>query len=77
MSEFSDRNAETGQPLFSASQRVARYSAARDIAAKVTSEPTTGTKLDITATDQMRPSATTATVIRTIQARICIPSVSC
>jgi hypothetical protein len=47
---------------------VASYSAGRDIAAE--SEPSTGTKLDIAATDQIRPSATT---IPTINARICIP----
>jgi len=34
-----------------------------------------GSKLDIAATDQMRPTATTAMVIRTIHASICIPFV--
>ena len=51
---------------------MASYSAGRDIAAKLISEPSTGTKLDITATDQIRPIATT-TAIPTIHARICIP----
>jgi hypothetical protein len=50
---------------------VASYSAGRDIAAE--SEPSTGTKLDIAATDQIRPIATT-TAIPTSHARICIPS---
>jgi hypothetical protein len=45
-------------------------SAGRDIAAE--SEPSTGTKLDIAATDQIRPIATTA-AIPIIHARICIP----
>jgi hypothetical protein len=54
---------------------VASYSAGRDIAAKLVSEPSTGTKLDIAATDQIRPIATT---IPTIHARICIPlALSC
>jgi hypothetical protein len=54
-------------------QPVASYSAGRDIAAA--SEPSTGTKLDIAATDQIRPIATT---IPTIHARICIPlALSC
>ena len=35
---------------------MASYSAGRDIAAE--SEPSTGTKLDITANDQIRPLAT-------------------
>jgi hypothetical protein len=52
---------------------VASYSAGRDIPAKLIPEPSTGTKLDITATDQIRPIATT-TAIPTIHARICIPS---
>jgi hypothetical protein len=52
---------------------VASYSAGRDIAAE--SEPSTGTKLDIAATDQIRPIATT-TEIPIIHARICIPSTS-
>jgi hypothetical protein len=47
------------------------YSAGRAIAAE--SEPSRGTKLDIAATDQVRPIATT-TAIPTINARICIPS---
>ena len=52
-------------------RRLASYSAGSDIAAE--SEPSTGTKLDIAATDQIRPIATT---IPTIHARICIPSTS-
>jgi len=55
---------------------VASYSAGGDIEAKLISEPSTGTKLDITATDQIRPVATT-TAIPTIHARIWIPSTSC
>jgi len=51
------------------------YSAGRDIPAKLISEPSTGTKLDIAANDQIRPIATT-TAIPTIHARICIPSTS-
>ena len=50
---------------------VASYSAGRDIAAKLISEPSTGTNLDIAATDQIRPIAT---AIPTIHARICISS---
>ena len=50
---------------------VASYSAGRDIAAKLISEPSKGTNLDIAATDQIRPIAT---AIPTIHARICIPS---
>jgi hypothetical protein len=49
---------------------VSNYSADRDIAAE--SEPSTGTKFDIAATDQIRPIATT-TAIATIHARIGIP----
>jgi hypothetical protein len=56
-------------------QPVASYSVGRDIEAKLISEPSTGTKLDITATDQIRPIATTA-AIPTIHARIYIPSTS-
>ena len=52
---------------------MASYSAGRDIEAKLISEPSTGTKLDIAANDQIRPIATT-TAIATIHARICIPS---
>ena len=48
---------------------MASYSAGCDIAAE--SEPSTGTKLDIAATNQIRPIATT-TAIPTIHARICI-----
>jgi hypothetical protein len=39
---------------------VASYSAGRDIAAKLISEPSTGTNLDVAAADQSRPSATRA-----------------
>jgi len=48
---------------------VASYSAGRDIAAELISEPSTGTNLDITATDQIRPIATTTAIIH---ASICI-----
>jgi len=48
---------------------VASYSAGRDIPAE--SEPSTGTKFDIAATDQIRPIATTTPIIH---ASICIPS---
>ena len=51
------------------------YSAGRDIPAKLISEPSTGTKLDIAANDQIRPIVTT-TAIPTIHARICIFSTS-
>jgi hypothetical protein len=40
---------------------VASHSAGRDIAAE--SESTTGTKFDITATDQIMPTATTTAII--------------
>jgi hypothetical protein len=50
---------------------VAGYSAGRDIAAE-TELSTTGTKLDIAATDHIRPIATT-TAIPTIHARILHP----
>jgi hypothetical protein len=48
---------------------VASYSAGRDIGAE--SEPSTGTKLDIAATDQIRPVATTTAI--PIHARILYP----
>jgi hypothetical protein len=41
---------------------VASYSAGRDIAAELISEPSTGINLDITATDQIRPIATTIAI---------------
>jgi len=47
------------------------YPAGLVIAAE--SEPSTGTKLDIAATDHIRPIVTT-TVIPSMHARICIPS---
>ena len=50
-------------------QPVASYSAGRDIAAE--SEPSTGTKLDIAATDQIRPIATTTAI--PMHVRICHP----
>jgi hypothetical protein len=40
----------------------ASYSAGRDIAGELISEPSTGTNLDITATDQIRPIATTIAI---------------
>ena len=49
-------------------QPVASYSAGRDIAAE--SEPSTGSKFDIAATDQIRPIATTTAIIH---ASICTP----
>jgi hypothetical protein len=52
-------------------QPLAIYSAGRDIA--VESEPSTGTKFDIAANDQIKPIATTTA---TIHASICIPSTS-
>jgi hypothetical protein len=52
-------------------QPVAGYSAGRDIAAE-TEPSTTGTKLDIAATDHIRPIATT-TAIPTIHGRILHP----
>jgi hypothetical protein len=55
------------------SPRMATYSAGRDVPANLISEPSSGTNLDITATDQIRPIATTAIPIH---ARICIPSAS-
>jgi hypothetical protein len=54
------------------SARMASYSAGRDVAAKLISALCTGTHLDIAATDQIRPIATTA-VIAIIPARICFP----
>jgi ATP-dependent DNA ligase len=65
---------KTKNPAAPAVKR-ASYSAGRDIEAKLISEPSTGTKLDIAATDQIRPIATT-TAIPTIHARICMPSMS-
>jgi hypothetical protein len=53
---------------------MATYSACRDVAANLISEPSTGTSLDITATDQIRPIATTTAI--PIHARICFPSAS-
>jgi hypothetical protein len=50
-------------------QPVARYSAGCDIAAE--SEPSTGTKLDIAATDQIRPIATTSSRPPTHSASLC------
>jgi hypothetical protein len=43
-------------------QPVGSYSAGRDIAAELISEPSTGTSLDIAATDQIRPIATTTAI---------------
>jgi len=42
-----------------------------DVAADLISEPSTGTHLDIAATDQIRPIATTTEI--PIPVRICIP----
>src|SRR5262245_42500131 len=43
-----------------------------DVSADLISAPATGTNLDIAATDQIRPIATTTTI--PIPVRICIPS---
>jgi hypothetical protein len=61
-----------GGPLLGASAQWRVYSADGDIAAE-TELSTTGTKLDIAATDQAKPIATT-TPITIMHARICIPS---
>jgi hypothetical protein len=53
--------------------QMASYSV--DIAADLISEPSKGTNLDIAATDQIRPVATTM-AITTIPTRICYPSAS-
>src|SRR5262245_65682789 len=45
-----------------------------DVSADLISAPATGTNLDIAATDQIRPIATTTTI--PIPVRICIPSAS-
>jgi hypothetical protein len=42
--------------------QVASYSAGRDIAVELISEPSTGTNSNITATDQIRPIATTIAI---------------
>ena len=52
---------------------VASYSAGRDIAAKLISEPSTGTNLDVAAADQSRPSATRAAKLIHPMRRIFIP----
>jgi hypothetical protein len=49
---------------------MASYSA--DIAADLISEPSTGTNLDIAATDQIRPIATTMAIAMDVL-RMCIP----
>src|SRR5262245_1873492 len=50
-----------GVRIFSSAQ-AARYSAARDVAANPISALCTGTHLDIAATDQIRPTATTTAI---------------
>ena len=45
-----------------------------DVSADLISAPATGTNLDIAATDQIRPIATTTAI--PIPVRICIPSAS-
>jgi hypothetical protein len=50
--------------------RMASYSA--DIAADLISEPSTGTNLDIAATDHIRPIATTMAIAMDVL-RMCIP----
>jgi len=51
---------------------MANYSGCADIAADLISEPSRGTNLDIAATDQIRPIATTV-AIAIIPARILLP----
>ena len=52
---------------------MASYSAGRDIAAELISEPSTGTNLLIAATDQIRPTATTMAIAMDVL-RMCFPS---
>jgi hypothetical protein len=54
------------------SNQVANYSAGGDIAADLISEPSRGTNLDIAATDQIRPIATTMAIAMDVL-RMCIP----
>jgi hypothetical protein len=51
---------------------MANYSGCADIAADLISEPSTGTNLDIVATDQVRPIATTMAIAMDVL-RMCIP----
>jgi hypothetical protein len=53
-------------------RRMANYSGCAAIAADLISEPSRGTNLDIAATDQIRPIATTV-AIAIIPARILLP----
>jgi hypothetical protein len=48
--------------LCSPTRRMANYSGCADIAADLISEPSTGTNLDIAATDQVRPIAITMAI---------------
>jgi hypothetical protein len=48
------------------------YSAGRDVPANLISEPSRGTNLDIAATDQIRPIATTMAIAMDML-RMCIP----
>ena len=51
---------------------MANYSGCADIAADLISEPSRGTNLDIAATDQIRPIATTMAIAMDML-RMCIP----
>jgi len=64
--------ANIARGAFSRHAPVASYSAGRDIAAELISEPSTGTNLLIAATDQIKPTATTM-AIATDVLRMCIP----
>jgi hypothetical protein len=59
-------------PIRSPTGRMANYSGCADIAADLISEPSTGTNLDIAATDQVRPIATTMAIAMDVL-RMCIP----
>src|SRR5262245_4116732 len=58
--------------LYSPTLLIVNYSGCADIAADLISEPSRGTNLDIAATDQIRPIATTV-AIAIIPARILLP----
>jgi isocitrate/isopropylmalate dehydrogenase len=56
----------------SPTRQMANYSGCADIAADFISEPSRGTNLDIAATDQIRPIATTMAIAMDVL-RMCIP----
>jgi hypothetical protein len=58
--------------LCSPTRPMANYSGCADIATDLISEPSTGTNLDIAATDQIRPIATTMAIAMDVL-RMCIP----